>query len=174
MNSFACCWNRIPTKGIIKMVKICTRCGLEKSMSEFRKNRMNKDGLQRWCKICMKTYQAAYWQAHKEELDDCRKSYRADHKEEMANYQRAYLQTESGRTTHKRYRQNHSEKIKAHQAVHIVTRNGSLKRSVFCETCGLPTKTHGHHADYTKPLEVEWLCRKCHVKVHNKRRKEKV
>lgn len=121
----------------------------------------------------MKTYQAAYWQTNKEELDDRRKSYRANHKEKTADYQKAYLQTESGKATHKRYRQGHPEKIKAHQAVYIVTRNGSLKRSAFCEICRLPAKTHGHHVDYTKPLEIEWLCRKCHVEVH-KRRKEKV
>ena len=26
---------------------------------------------------------------------------------------------------------------------------------------GHPYQIHAYHADYTKPLEVEWLCRKC-------------
>ena len=40
-----------------------------------------------------------------------------------------------------------------------------------CESCGAATNSrllHGHHADYSKPLEVEWLCRKCHLAEHDK------
>ena len=32
--------------------KICTKCGIEKSISEFYKNKKNKDRLQHWCKKC--------------------------------------------------------------------------------------------------------------------------
>lgn len=39
-----------------------------------------------------------------------------------------------------------------------------------CEECGDPD-THAHH-DYRKPLEVRWLCRKCHDKEHGKAVKE--
>lgn len=34
-----------------------------------------------------------------------------------------------------------------------------------CEICGEP-KTDAHHDDYTKPLEVRWLCRPHHVQLH--------
>ena len=34
-----------------------------------------------------------------------------------------------------------------------------------CEICG-EVKSQAHHSDYTKPLDVRWLCRPCHVAIH--------
>jgi hypothetical protein len=34
-----------------------------------------------------------------------------------------------------------------------------------CYLCG-EKKVHAHHPDYSKPLEVFWLCQRCHTKIH--------
>lgn len=34
-----------------------------------------------------------------------------------------------------------------------------------CESCG-DEHTEMHHEDYGKPLEVQWLCRNCHISLH--------
>lgn len=34
-----------------------------------------------------------------------------------------------------------------------------------CEKCGA-AKVEKHHDDYSKPLEVRWLCRGCHLAHH--------
>jgi hypothetical protein len=34
-----------------------------------------------------------------------------------------------------------------------------------CEVCGVP-ETQGHHTDYSKPLDVKWLCRTHHAAAH--------
>jgi hypothetical protein len=36
--------------------KICSKCGLEKPISEFNKDKNHKDGLQTWCKECYNHY----------------------------------------------------------------------------------------------------------------------
>ena len=36
-----------------------------------------------------------------------------------------------------------------------------------CEVCG-EVNVHGHHYDYTKPLDVKWLCPLHHVREHSK------
>lgn len=33
-----------------------------------------------------------------------------------------------------------------------------------CEGCG--AKAEKHHDDYAKPLQVRWLCRRCHLAEH--------
>lgn len=45
---------------IEKPSKHCHKCELEKPATEFGKNIGTKDGLQRWCKVCMKEYQDNY------------------------------------------------------------------------------------------------------------------
>ena len=42
--------------------KNCSKCGLEKHKSDFRKNRSSKDGLDRWCKSCASESQKRYYQ----------------------------------------------------------------------------------------------------------------
>jgi hypothetical protein len=43
---------------------------------------------------------------------------------------------------------------------------GTLVRAEKCSQCGASGNIEGHHPDYTKPLEVIWLCKNCHSHVH--------
>lgn len=55
-------------------------------------------------------------------------------------------------------------RIQARTMVNHAVRDGKLTRGV-CECCGFG-KTQAHHPDYNKPLEIKWLCRKCHWQEH--------
>ena len=46
----------------------------------------------------------------------------------------------------------------------VYQKRGKIKPS-FCSIC-LSPNAQKHHDDYDKPLEVRWLCRKCHVELH--------
>jgi hypothetical protein len=59
----------------------------------------------------------------------------------------------------RRYRQNNRRKVYARKRVYMAVRSGKLKRSPCY--CG-EVQVEGHHKDYSKPLEVIWLCKKHH------------
>lgn len=68
-------------------------------------------------------------------------------------------------------------KERARNAVSCAIRKGTLTRQ-SCEECGAgPTPSDrksatnltdvvAHHDDYSKPLDVRWLCRSCHAAHH--------
>ncbi len=44
-------------------------------------------------------------------------------------------------------------------------RDGRLDKSI-CALCASDQNVHAHHRDYSRPLDVVWLCAKCHHRVH--------
>lgn len=67
-------------------------------------------------------------------------------------------------------------------AVHRAIKAGRLVRPDRCERCGEdPGKAkdgrplvQAHHEDYSRPLEVRWLCTLCHALEHRKQESEGV
>lgn len=100
------------------------------------------------------------WRAKKGRtyLNDYRRKYYQEHKEEVLLYQKAHNETSKERC--QRWRVANPEKVEA----------GSLARSVpYFERCELCGEIHGlekHHADYSEPLITVTLCRACHREVH--------
>ena len=91
-------------------------------------------------------------------------NYDIKHPGKRAENQSCYDCSEQGRA--KRYSRHHTPenliKLKAVSAVGHAIRDGYLVRQP-CEVCGNP-KSQGHHEDYSKPLEVVWLCQTHHIK----------
>lgn len=63
--------------------KICSYCKIEKSIEEFHKNKNGKDGLNYYCKKCVREISEKYRETHKEELKAKHKQYCETHKEEL-------------------------------------------------------------------------------------------
>lgn len=71
---------------------------------------------------------------------------------------------EKARQRAQQYANANREKKRAHSLVQRAIKSGRLIRQP-CEACG-STNAHAHHDDYTKPLQVRWLCAKDHVREH--------
>lgn len=58
------------------------------------------------------------------------------------------------------------EKAKARELLKYAVKTGKVKKLPCCE-CGA-SQVEAHHADYSKPLDVVWLCPKHHRYAHRK------
>lgn len=63
------------------------------------------------------------------------------------------------------WRRRNAAKYSAHLAVQRGLTSGEITRQP-CEVCGNP-KTDAHHEDYAAPLQVRWLCRQHHTRLHS-------
>ncbi len=119
-------------------MKKCSKCKIERKLSAFSKDKSCKDGLCCQCKNC----------------------------------RRKYRQSEAGiKSQHRfsqKYKSKNPEKTKAINIVNNAVRDGKLTRPSVCESCPYEGFIEAHHEDYNKPLDVSWLCRKCHIKIHRK------
>ena len=132
--------------------KKCSECGQEKPLGEFNKNRNNKDGYQGRCRECFSRYnKARYW------------SDPSRFKKSVAEYRKANLENVF-ETRMAMCERNPCEK-NAREAVNIAVELGYIDKPDHCMGCGRKaseTRISGHHYDYSKPLEVIWVCARCH------------
>lgn len=138
-------------------MKQCFKCKTVKPLNEFYKHKEMKDGHLGKCKECQKK--------------DVKDRYRDPlSREKILAYERKRasdpLRKKMAYEYVKRMRARNPEKYKARQKVSNSIRNGSIKKGK-CEMCGDPN-TEAHHTDYSKPLEVMWLCRKHHMEIEGK------
>jgi hypothetical protein len=68
------------------------------------------------------------------------------------------------------WEQKHPEKRRASRLLRYAVESGTIARG-SCEVCGIDN-THGHHEDYSKPLDVVWLCSKHHASRHRELKRE--
>lgn len=138
------------TTECLSRLKRCFKCGEAKAVDEFYRHPMMADGHLGKCKECAKTDVKANRRERAEHYSD----YEA---ERFKTARRKAQVLES-------LRRQDPVKRRARYAVSNAIRDGRLVRSP-CEVCG-HWKSEAHHDDYSKPLEVRWLCFKHHRELH--------
>lgn len=133
--------------------KMCFKCEVVKSLSEFYKHSMMADGHLNKCKSCTKNDVA---------------KHRSENLEEIRAYDRRRGKLPERRASANAismlWRQADRRRMKCHNAVARAVKGGVLVR-LSCERCG-SERSMAHHEDYDKPLKVVWLCQPCHKKRH--------
>lgn len=135
-------------------LKTCFKCATAKPLTDFYRHGMMADGHLNKCKECVKI--------------DVRR-HRQDNPEKVRGYdnERSKLPHRQARRTAyiRNYEQQNPEKKAAHVAVGNAVRSGKLEKRP-CTFCGTTDPVEAHHHDYSKPLDVTWLCKPCHRRFH--------
>lgn len=141
--------------------KRCFKCGKLKPIGSFYRHPAMVDGYLNKCKECTKK--------------DTKRNYRKN-LNHYAAYERERAQRPERKAKAIEYqrtrRANNPEQYKAHCAVNNAIRDGKLIPQP-CEICGTEP-AQAHHEDYSKPLEVQWLCRVHHLQKHGKASYEQI
>ena len=132
---------------------LCSKCGDEKYHGEFHVRRRAPSGRAPRCKICTVADKVEY-----------RANQVTSDKEQGARYRETYREKDVLRK--KRWAAGKPEKIAAHVIVKHAVKMGALVRPDTCSQCKTPGRIEGHHPDYSEPLDIIWLCRKCHIRLH--------
>jgi len=145
-------------------LKRCLLCGKNRPHEQFYKT---KAGLSAYCKSCSSAKSRA-WHLNNPERVRARKRryYRANKERYLARTQ-AWVSKHPERAREhnnkavREYRKRHPERAKAQRAVSIAISTGKLVRQP-CVVCGTTENIWALIKNWSKPLEVVWLCRSHH------------
>jgi ribosomal protein S27AE len=127
------------------MDKTCRKCGETKTVIDFYKGYAS-------CKACVVAM-----------VRNRRRTNPAVQEYDRQRAKTPKRKAHAARVSRK-WREDHPRGYKAQSAVSNAIRDGKLTKKP-CLFCGNP-KVHAHHRDYSKPLDVTWLCAKCHHRLH--------
>jgi hypothetical protein len=134
------------------MEKQCFKCLSHKPLSDFYKHSAMGDGHLNKCKECTKSDTNKHRQDNLERI-------RSYDKMRASMPHRIALRREVA----KQYASQFPDRKKANTAVSNAVRDGKLKKQP-CWVCG--EKAIAHHPDYSRPLDVVWLCQPHHKQTH--------
>ena len=150
------------------MTNTCKVCGMTSDTVEFYTGVSNR------CKECHKIKV----KENREAKSDYYREYDAKRfqndpkvKERHKKYQKTDAGKASMTASRKKWVSQSPEKRAAHVLLGNAVRNGFVVKPIFCSKCGKhenSRKIHAHHEDYTKPLDVIWLCAQCHKNEHDR------
>lgn len=145
-------------------MKYCPKCGKSKPLECFGFQAKSKDGLYPYCKECKKEDNKAYREENRDAINTHKREAYWNNIEHYRKYYREYQQSHEYREYWSSYIKKHPELVRAHGKVQTALKNGLIKKCP-CEVCGAK-KTEAHHDNYNEPLNIRWLCKKCHMKWH--------
>jgi hypothetical protein len=121
-----------------------------RSKEAFSKSQSRPDGLYPYCKKCDRVNSQSYYARNRELVAKRIAKYRRDNPGVM-------------NAICEKYRIRNKHKKAAKEMVRRAVLSGKLAKEP-CEKCG--KKAQAHHENYSKPLDVRWLCSFHHKQRH--------
>ena len=132
---------------------MCKHCNKEKSVKSFSWNNKKMGWRSHTCLDCYNQQQRDKRERYPERYKEARKRYYKKNRQIILDKIASY-------------REQNSIKRYAQKIVEYAVKRGDIKKKT-CEICG-GKETEAHHDDYSKPLNIKWVCRKCHRRIHGK------
>ena len=134
-------------------MKTCFKCHQQKPFEGFYKHSQMADGYLNKCKECSK--------------NDAIKQRYGENRTAILQYDRQRAKDpnrkESMRLRHIEYTKFFKERRNAQNKLRRAVLKGLIQR-MPCWCCG--EKAEAHHPDYSRPLDVVWLCSSHHKQAH--------
>lgn len=144
------------------MTKVCTKCKLEKPLSEFYKEVGHRDGRRSACKQCAKLAEHQYWVNNPDKKKLKSNKYSAAHRTKKREYDKHYSKTDKSKRTQLNchYKRNYDLTLGQVNEMFV-------KQKGCCAICGI------HYSELHRRLDIDHnhitgnvrglLCHKCNV-----------
>lgn len=148
----------------VVVTKRCSDCREHQPLSDFGKNRTRSDGYNNLCKECTSVRGKAHREKNLEKEKQRTKLWAKENPDRVALRQKRYRDNhpEKRGLRSKQDREKYPERTKARKKVAYALKTGRAKRPSKCSNCAKTKNIQAHHDDYSRPLEVRWLCPGCH------------
>ena len=149
-------------------MKTCQMCNERKDLALFGKDASKEDGLSYRCKECVN----AVRRVKREAIAATKSPDWKKKTQDIEAYRKAWREAHPGYSTAKKkeWYSKHKDRLRVKDAVKYALRTGKLVKTP-CQVCG-ELEVQGHHPDYSRPLDVVWLCRKHHHEIHTTQQTE--
>jgi hypothetical protein len=138
-------------------MKTCFKCVTEKPLSDFYKHPQMADGHLNKCKECAKKDSDDNFKRKQEDPNWQIKERERQRKKQAKRRDMGLAKKYQRKNDYIKTKEKYGEYLSA-------IKNGKLTPQP-CAVCG-KDKTQGHHEDYSKPLDVVWLCIRHHQDRH--------
>ncbi len=149
-------WKHRPSRIVGGAVEYrCGRCGLFFQRGNFYKNNRTILGIKNQCKAC-----------HIEGSIRTRDIKKTREANKIYARAKRIKDPEAVRAMERKRVRVKDDRVEARSILNDAVKSGKILKPSDCSSCGHHGRITGHHQDYSKPLEVEWLCYECHGKEH--------
>lgn len=126
-----------------KQTKVCTKCGIEKPLSEFNNNKKGKYGKRSDCRECQKESKRKWREDNLDKVKEYNKQWRENNpnymkeynkqwRENNQDYMREYSKSEKEKESHRKRNRKYSQSKKGREAQIIRNQNRkSMKKSLI-------------------------------------------